>query len=258
MSKRNGQIAPIRGPGGLRRRLRCHAKPRRGSRPTRRCCGSGRRPSTWWRPARWMRVWHRHFADCAQLVPLAPRRPHLDRPRLRRRLSGPGGGHPAGGRCRSHLPRWSRLPPPLTPPRKGEGDATAPTPHHPDRERHPQVRLPARGGAPDRHRAACRCGYPVDKNRDQRQLKLICRCRTWSRRVPWRRSTGCLALAAPLSPPGTVGLILEGPRRRHGARGCQKDRGISTSSWSRASPSRDGRIVVDPQPRAKAKRRTDP
>ena len=46
-------------------------------------------------------VWHRHFADSAQIVRLAPpRRPLLGRPRLRGRLSRPGGGHPAGGAWR--------------------------------------------------------------------------------------------------------------------------------------------------------------
>ena len=31
-----------------------HVKQSSGWRSTRRCCGNGRRPSTWWRPARWM------------------------------------------------------------------------------------------------------------------------------------------------------------------------------------------------------------
>ena len=48
-------------------------------------------------------IWHRHFADSAQLLPLARGRPNLGGPRLRRRLSGAGHRDPAGG-IRRRLP----------------------------------------------------------------------------------------------------------------------------------------------------------
>ena len=37
-------------------------------------------------------IWHRHFADSAQLLSLAPQAANLGGPRLRRRFSGDGGG----------------------------------------------------------------------------------------------------------------------------------------------------------------------
>ena len=90
-------------------------------------------------------IWHRHFADSAQLLPLAPKAANLDRPRLRRRLSGLGGGDmlaetrrpsplPAcGERVRGggqHNVRRAQIPPPLTlsPQGRGEGELTPASP----------------------------------------------------------------------------------------------------------------------------------
>ena len=56
-----------------------------------------------------------------------------------------------------------------------------------------------------------------------RRLKLVCTRPTWFRRVHWRRSTSCSALRPRLFSPSTVGLILEGPRRRRGAESSRKD-----------------------------------
>ena len=72
MSKRDGQIALIRGPEEFSACL-CGVAP--GRRPLaiyEPCCGSGRRPSIWWRPARWMRSGTGISPISAQLVALAP------------------------------------------------------------------------------------------------------------------------------------------------------------------------------------------
>ena len=132
---------------------------------------------------------------------LAPQARVLGRPRLRRRLSGAGGGDPAG-RERGNR-RRSPYPSP-----QGGGDATHAT-RHPDREQRPQVRLPARGGPADRHRPASLWISCRQESR-WRRLKLVCKRQTWFRRVHWLRSTGCSAWRPPYSRRRTVGLFLKG------------------------------------------------
>ena len=75
-------------------------------------------------------IWHRHFADFGPAPVPGPARPDLGRSRLRRRLSRPGGGNPAGGTSPPLVPpllgrdgRGGQTPaasPHPTPPRKGE------------------------------------------------------------------------------------------------------------------------------------------
>ncbi len=108
-------------------------------------------------------VWHRHFADSAQLLSLAPAaRTWVD--------LGSGAGFP--GLVVAILLAGRGITPTPDPSPQGGGEPREPSsPRHPDREQRPQVCLPARGRPADGDRGVSatrrRCGYPVDKNRNR-------------------------------------------------------------------------------------------
>ena len=206
------EIAPIRGPEDFAAAFGVRVKRSTGLPSTSRCCGNGRRPSTWWRRARWT-------PSGTAISPTPPSSWPWPRGARTWVDLGSGAGFPglvvaimlAEVPTTSRGEGWSaRCPPPLAPPRKGEGTPRVATPRITLIESNARKCAFLREVVRQTGIARASLWISCRQESRRRRLKLVCTGQTWFRRGHWRRSTGCLTLRPPYPRRARLGLFLKG------------------------------------------------